>query len=260
MLREPSPPKGQAATGCDGQHVSGAGLQRRTLLAAAAAFGAVPLLLGSRSASAGTAPQPVANDTALRFFSAAEIDFVNAAVSRLIPADELGPGAVEAGVTAFIDAQLAGPYGRAVDWYMVGPWHDGTQQQGYQSQRTPAQLYRAAIVAIDTRAKRDDGAPFAALKAGQRDHWLHTLQDGKTDLGDVDGKTFFDMLWQNTQEGFFADPIYAGNRDFDGWKLVGYPGPRYNYVGDINRFGERYPLPTVGLMGRDASRRPPRAI
>ena len=31
------------------------------------------------------------------------------------------------------------------------------------------------------------------------------------------------MLWQNTNEGFFADPMYGGNRDFAGWKLIGLP-------------------------------------
>ncbi len=33
----------------------------------------------------------------------------------------------------------------------------------------------------------------------------------------------------NTIEGFFADPIYGGNRDMVGWKLVGFPGARYDY-------------------------------
>src|SRR3984893_14060057 len=37
--------------------------------------------------------------------------FIEAAVARLIPADELGPGAKEAGVSYFIDQQLAGAYG-----------------------------------------------------------------------------------------------------------------------------------------------------
>ncbi|MDQ6629034.1 MAG: gluconate 2-dehydrogenase subunit 3 family protein [Pseudomonadota bacterium] len=58
------------------------------------------------------------------------------------------------------------------------------------------------------------------------------------------------------QQGFFADPICLGNRNFIGWKLIGYPGPRYNYDADILRFGEHYPLPMVGLMGRDPSRQP----
>jgi gluconate 2-dehydrogenase gamma chain len=194
------------------------------------------------------------------FFSAAEAAFVDAALDRLIPADELGPGAVEAGVALFIDQQLAGRYGQATDWYMQGPFEKGSKQQGWQLALTPAGLYRAAIEAIDAHCRDAfGGRTFAALAAADRDGILHALENDELKLKDskASGKPFFDMLWQNTQEGFFADPIYEGNRGFAGWQLVGYPGPRYNYVGDIARYGEPYPLPTVGLMGRDPSRRPP---
>jgi gluconate 2-dehydrogenase gamma chain len=190
------------------------------------------------------------------FLGAAEAAFVDAAVNRLIPADALGPGAVEAGVTVFIDRQLAGPFGKARDWYMQGPWSNGTEQQGYQLRRTPAEVYRAAIAAIDEHARKSSGDLFAALRADRQDALLHALEDGKLELGDVAPKTFFDLLWQNTQEGFFADPLYLGNRGFTGWKLIGYPGPRYNYVGAIRHYGERYRHETVGLMGRDPSRQP----
>jgi gluconate 2-dehydrogenase gamma chain len=57
----------------------------------------------------------------------------------------------------------------------------------------------------------------------------------------------------NTRNGFLSDPIYGGNRDFAGWKLLGFPGPRYNYVDEITRYGVPYDEPTVGLMGRDGS-------
>ena len=40
-----------------------------------------------------------------------EAEFVEAAVARLILADELGPGAKEAGVVLFIDHQLVGAWG-----------------------------------------------------------------------------------------------------------------------------------------------------
>jgi gluconate 2-dehydrogenase gamma chain len=59
------------------------------------------------------------------------------------------------------------------------------------------------------------------------------------------------MLLKNTQEGFLADPLYGGNRGFTGWKLVGFPGPRYNYMFEITQYGKPYPLPTVGLLGRN---------
>lgn len=193
------------------------------------------------------------------FFSTAEKAFVDAALERLIPADDLSPGALEAGVTLFIDQQLAGRFGQAADWYMQGPFGEGTKEQGYQSPLTPAGLYRAAIRAVDAHCRDAHGGKvFAALDPDARDAVLEGLEQGKLELAGVSGKTFFDVLWHNVQEGFFADPIYEGNRDFIGWKLVGFPGPRYNYVGDIARFGQPYERPTVGLMGRDPSRRPGR--
>jgi gluconate 2-dehydrogenase gamma chain len=51
-------------------------------------------------------------------------------------------------------------------------------------------------------------------------------------------------------EGFFADPIYGGNRDMAGWKLVGFPGARYDYRDWVERHNEAYPLPPVSIMGR----------
>ena len=39
-----------------------------------------------------------------RYFSQREVRFLDAAVARLIPADDLGPGAKEAGVTVFTQA------------------------------------------------------------------------------------------------------------------------------------------------------------
>ena len=47
--------------------------------------------------------------------------------------------------------------------------------------------------------------------------------------------------------GFFADPIYGGNRDMVAWKMIGYPGARYNYLDWIDRHNERFPLPPVSL-------------
>src|SRR5262249_53638075 len=51
-------------------------------------------------------------------------------------------------------------------------------------------------------------------------------------------------------EGFFADPVYGGNRDMAGWKMIGYPGARYDYRDWVERHNERYPLPPVSIGGR----------
>ncbi len=140
---------------------------------------------------------------------------------------------------------------------MQGPFEKGMPEQGYQLKQTPAQLYRQAIAAIDAHCREAySNQNFAELEPAQQDALLQALDKEQLKLPDVSGKGFIDMLWKNTQEGFFADPMYEGNRDFIGWKLVGYTGPRYNYVGNISHFGQEYRLPTVGLMGRDPSRRP----
>lgn len=198
-------------------------------------------------------PPPPITPGAFSYFSQPEITFLDAAVSRLIPADDLGPGAKEAGITFFIDQQMAGPFGRGETWYMQGPWRDGTEQQGYQLKLTPAQLYRVGIQGADDYCRRTFKTNFAELGAADQDKVLQGLEKGEIELAGAPAKEFFAMLWQNTGEGFFADPIYGGNRDFAGWKLVGFPGPRYNYVNEIEQYGKPYTLPTVGLAGRNGT-------
>ena len=188
------------------------------------------------------------------FFSDIEHRFIEAVTARLIPGDASDPGALEAGVPVFIDLQMAGPYGRADRWYMDGPWADGSEQQGYQVNKTPSQLYRSAIANINDYCRQHYDQAFADLQSAEQDEVLHGLEHGKVELRDVPAKAFFAMLWQNTQEGFLADPMYGGNRDFAGWKLIGFPGPRYNYVREITQYGKPYDLPPVGLLGRDGRR------
>jgi len=233
-------------------------LTRREMLTTTAAAGSVAVVswFGVRSAGAQKdgVPRPVAVPSTFVHLMPAEIAFVQAAVERLIPADDLGPGAQEAGVAYFIDQQLAGDFGRGETWYMQGPWKDGTAEQGYQLKLTPAELYRVGIQATDDYCQRTfTGKKFAELAPAEQDKVLHGLETGDITLVGAPAKEFFSMLWQNTGEGFFADPMYGGNRDFAGWKLVGFPGPRYNYVDEIEQYGKPYTLPTVGLMGRNGS-------
>lgn len=191
-----------------------------------------------------------ASEHASVIFNASEAAFIAAAAARLIPADALGPGAVEAGVPRFIDLQLGGAYGRARRWCMVGPWPEGTDEQGYQSRRTPAGLYRAAIADTDAHCRKSHGKPFAQPSTQHQDEVLHGLEEGKLELEHASGDAFFKMLWQNTQEGYLADPVYGGNRDFAGWKLVGFPGPRYNHLEEITQHGQPYKQPFVSVGGR----------
>ena len=147
-----------------------------------------------------------------------------AAVEHLIPTDDLGPGARDAGVVVFIDRQLAGIWGVHGRQYRSGPWLEGTPQQGYQSRFTPQEVYRIAIREIDLHCRATFDRPFAQLPGDTQLKVLQQLEKDEIALPSMSSKFFFDMLWRGTEEGYFSDPIYGGNRDKAAWKMVGFPG------------------------------------
>ncbi len=136
---------------------------------------------------------------------------------------------------------------------MRPPFVDGTAQQGAQSPLTPAARYRQALAALDKYCKSSfAGKGFAALSDQQKDQIISGLEKGPLQLEGTSAKAFFELLQQNTREGFFADPIYGGNRDMVGWKMIGFPGARYDYRDWVDHHNERYPLPPVSIAGRPA--------
>lgn len=204
------------------------------------------------AAQTTTAPPPPASAPArgpdvYLFFTPAESAFVEAAIARLVPADELGPGAREAGVALFIDRQLAGAYGSAAKWYMRGPWGESSPQQGYQLPLAPRELYRLAIAQIDAHVRQQHGRRFDQLAPADQDALLTDLDRGALKIADVPAKAFFELLLGNTIEGFFADPIHGGNRDKAGWRLVGFPGVAGSYINWIGRHNQPYRVEPVSI-------------
>jgi gluconate 2-dehydrogenase gamma chain len=158
------------------------------------------------------------------YLSPQEVRFLDAAVERLIPTDELGPGAKEAGVSCYIDRQLCSMWGMHGRNYRSGPWLEGTPEQGFQSRLIPQEIYRIGIQEINLYCRAKYDKYFEFLSAAQQDEVLQALEQDKVELPSMSSKLFFDLLWRNTEEGFFADPMYGGNRDKVGWKLLGFPG------------------------------------
>src|SRR3989440_2753161 len=217
---------------------------RRRFLKSAGALGAaaIPVAAGAQHAAHGAA-----KGEKYMFLSAAEVAFLDAAVARLIPADTLGPGAKEAGVTYFIDQQLFGGWGAMAKMYRQGPHAEGTPQQGYQSPLTPQELYRAAIAEINATCAKQYGGAFDKLTSAQQDDVLRALDEGKFPLEAVPARFFFNVLLDNTIEGFFSDPIYGGNRGKIGWKLVGFPGVAAVYTHLVEKHGVPYDALPVSI-------------
>ncbi len=199
----------------------------------------------------------VASRTGKLFLTASERAFVTAAADRIIPPDDTGPSASQAGVPDFIDLQLAGAYGIGSHLYLGGPWPAGVPSQGIQQRLAPAAFYRAAIAEIEAWiGGRHGGASFASLTADRQDEALRLLEAGQAPLHSIDGTAFFNMLLGNVREGYFSDPAYGGNRDMAAWRMIGFPGARYDYSAWVSRHGEQLPYEPVGLLGRDGWRKP----
>jgi len=231
---------------------------RRELLAGAAYFA----LGASRSAAtvifdhlpwtpnAGNPPSAAKLGPWL-FFTGDEGRAVEALADRIIPPDPETPGGKDSGCAVFLDRQLAGPYGRQEGLYIRPPFLKGARNQGHQSEKGPAQQYREGLAALDKSCKaRLGGKAFFELSDDDKDRILIGLEKGEFELDGVDGKAFFEQAVKDMQMGFFADPIYGGNRDMVAWKMIGYPGARYNYLDWVSRHNEKFPLPPVSLTGR----------
>ncbi|HWV23471.1 MAG TPA: gluconate 2-dehydrogenase subunit 3 family protein [Thermomicrobiales bacterium] len=175
-------------------------IQGSALLAGASAF-RIPLREVAAQATPGATPvgSPIASPVPVAEYvpsslTTAEYAILRAAVDRIIPADDLGPGAGDAGAQVYIDRAL--------------------------SDRKTASLtsYQQGLKALDTAAGTGG---FVALATDKQDEILTTAESGK--LADApDG--FFAMLLEDTREGMFSDPVHGGNANFAGWDLMGYPG------------------------------------
>jgi gluconate 2-dehydrogenase gamma chain len=173
-------------------------LSRRTVITTAAAAAFVPV----------TALRCAAQTSAPRALTATQRRTTEMLVDRIIPADELGPGALECGAANYIDIQMADYLAPQLSAWVAG------------------------LDELDTFSKRTQGAPFADLSADQRDAVLTaiTANDGPPAL-----RNFFNTARTYTMQGTFGDPHYGGNTGGKGWDIIRYPGPRAATTADMQR-------------------------
>jgi len=207
---------------------------RRDFLKTAVVGGAVAATTGIPQASSAQTPQPAAAAAApatpaipegYAFLNLEEAAFVEALVDHMVPADELSPKGTDIGINVYIDHALAGAWGNGDRLYMQGPWKPGVPNQGYQLPLTPAQLYRAGIAATNAHCTKTYGKTFDRLDEAQREAVLVALSTGKLTFDNgLPSRVFWSTVYETVMEGMFADPIYGGNRNKVGWRMLGFPG------------------------------------
>jgi gluconate 2-dehydrogenase gamma chain len=190
-------------------------------------------------APAPAAPPP-ADAEPFVTLTATEAAFIVAAVDTLIPADELSPSGSDCGVATFIDRQLGSAWGGGAKMYRAGPFHKGKPEQGYQLALTPREFFAAGIEAANAWSRQNFGArDFDRLSPADRIAALKAMEEGKAAFENFDARAFFNQLHALAMAGFFADPIYGGNRDKVAWKMIGFPGLPATYADKIDAYRDR---------------------
>jgi gluconate 2-dehydrogenase gamma chain len=158
----------------------------------------------------------------LMFFNEEEARTIEAVTARIIPGDAHNPGAKEAEAVIFIDRALAGYFSHLQTFYREG------------------------IAALDQSSRSKFGCVFLDLNESQQDEFLRSIEGGLEqrsiegalrDEGSGKLSQFFSVVYEHTLEGTFGDPIYGGNRDAIGWKMVGFPGAQWSYTAEQMRPG-----------------------
>jgi gluconate 2-dehydrogenase gamma chain len=166
------------------------------------------------------------------FFNDDDSRTITAFTERLMPGAPGKPGATEAGVLNYIDLALSG---------------------AYEDQRD---FYRRGVMQLDAHCKLAYGKPFRSLTAAQQDETITAMEGGKApEFIWPTAQAFFNTVRTHTMEGMFADPVYGGNKNFAGWRLVGFPGAQPLFTPEDMQSTQAFTRePIVGLQSRAKSK------
>ncbi len=171
---------------------------------------------------------PVMGEAHGAFFKDDDARTIKAFAERLMPGAPAKPGATDADVLNYIDLALSGAYNDQQDFY------------------------RRGIAQLDAHCLATYGKAFRNLSAAQQDEAITALEHGNAPAFIwPTAQAFFNTLRTHTMEGMFADPIYGGNKDFAGWRLVGFPGAQMQFSAEDMQSKEAFTRePIVGLQSQ----------
>lgn len=205
------------------------------------------------------------------FFTSHEWETVEAISARIIPTD-YDPGAKEARAVVFIDRYLSG-----IKYIFASAdgsgflEMDGKHAHSWRARIADLQqVYREGLVKVNQISNVDFGKDFINLDEASQDLVLVKVsgepKPGPVNLGTTepattffqfvsdDGLPFWPAICLHVKQGFYADPVYGGNKDHMGWKVIGFDGPKSlkdtmdgsyttadKFVGDYN-WGDLIPV------------------
>lgn len=207
-------------------------LKVTSVAAGTAAISATALPVSAASHGGKTNGDEASSNVRGKMFFTNQLQFqtLSQAAERIFPKDELGPGAIELGVPYFIDNQLAAAYGFNAREYNAGPFGEGAPTQGQQTALLRKDVILQGLAALNKQANEQYKKDFPDITDAQKDEILKLCAAGKIPAEGFKSSYFFSVLKEMVMGGVYADPIYNGNNNKDGWRMKEYPGHQMSYL------------------------------
>ena len=130
--------------------------------------------------------------------TAKESEILDALADQIIPPDEFA-GGKDAGVTNYIDKQLAGFYSEHTD------------------------MYKKCLDALNKTCVEIYGKEFTALDFKTQFEYLTDIENGKYNERDWNGYTassFFGTLRDHCLQGYYGSPRHGGNKNYVSYRMM----------------------------------------
>jgi gluconate 2-dehydrogenase gamma chain len=160
-------------------------------------------------------PSCLKNYSPFLFLTADEALTLSSICEQIIPADEYGPGATQAGVVYYIDKQL---------------------QEVFIADQP---IYQNGLKAINNTCNDLFSEPyFEDLDSNRQNEFLQRME--KNDLPGQywqqnSASGFFNIMIRHSMQGFYGSPRHGGNKDFISYSMIGL---EYPYVVGRNLYRE----------------------
>src|SRR5699024_4051426 len=100
----------------------------------------------------------------------------------------------------------------------------------YQSLMNRGQVFIEGLRKINAVSEKRHDENFYDLEGDQQDTRLDELEYDEIKIEGVRARTSINLLKKMTIEGAYSDPLYAGNKNMEGWKMTEFPGVRASYT------------------------------
>ena len=139
----------------------------------------------------------------------------------------------------------------------MGPFQPMASDTRPSGKLNRGEMFLLGIRRMREYAVEEHDAEFVDLEGDVQDEVLKAFEAGEVEVAGMRSEAFFSLLRNTTIEGVYSDPVYGGNKNMEGWKMIQYPGPRMGWMDQITseEFVEMEPESLRAYQGAECNGR-----